>query len=76
MDLFNDLRRFVPNIPDLLVDNCIKTTESIREQAITNNRATILIMQMNSNIYRQLVWLVICGSYMLLVLIVKIYDVI
>ena len=50
MDLFNDLRRFVPNIPDLLVDNCIKTTESIREQAITNNRATILIMQMKKEI--------------------------
>ena len=50
MDLFNDLRRFVPNIPDLFVESCIKTSDTIREQAITNNRATILIMQMKKEI--------------------------
>ena len=50
MEKFLYLRNLVPNIPDLLVETCTKTTDIIREQAIVNSRATILIMQMKKEI--------------------------
>jgi len=40
---FDELRRYVPEIPDLLIDMCTKTSASMRDQIILKNRACILI---------------------------------